>query len=132
MYDKNYFVGISPLIMDFVLSPSTGYWIYAGGPRTLHLYGDVPTTTQIRSITVPSTGGWATVGFESLDTTMHASAIPPMYSGGSITTVVTYIQATGLYSTWFSVAPLVNNFLLVPGQSYWIWCTLSGTLTYDP
>jgi ABC-type transport system substrate-binding protein/PKD repeat protein len=132
MYDKNYFVGISPLIMDFVLSPSTGYWIYAGGPRTLHLYGDVPTTTQIRSITVPATGGWATVGFESLDTTMHASAIPSMYSGGSITTVVTYIQATGLYSTWFSVAPSVNNFLLVPGQSYWIWCSASGTLTYDP
>jgi hypothetical protein len=131
-YDKNYYVGVSPPLFDFAIAESTGYWIYVNVTETLSLNGSVPTTPLTRTITVPAGGGWVTVGFESLNTTRHASDIPPMYSGGSITTVVTYIQATGKYSSWFASAPMLNNFLLVPGQSYWVWCSASGTLTYNP
>lgn len=126
-YDLTYDVGYSGSESDFTLNPSTGYWIYAAGPRTLQLYGDVPTAMQTRSISVPTSGGWVMIGFASLNTTRHASDIPSMYSGASITTVV-----TGSYLTWDDIEPTYNNFLLVPGQAYWVWCTSSGTLAYDP
>ena len=131
-YDMTYDVGYSDWSSDFYLNPSTGYWIYAAAPRTLELYGNIPTTVETRSITVPGIGGWVTLGFASLSTARHAGDIPPMYISGGITTVVAYIQATGTYLTWDDFEPTYNNFSLVPGEAYWVWCTSSGVLAYDP
>ena len=129
-YDLTYDVGYSGSESDFALNPSTGYWIYAAAPRTLVLYGNISTTMETRSITVPGGGGWVTVGLASLGTSRHAGDIPPMYSGGSVTTVVAYVSGT--YLTWDDIEPTYNNFSLVPGASYWIWCTSSGVLAYVP
>jgi len=117
---------------DFTILEGVGYWINVpSGTRTLTLYGSVPTTTQSKTITVPSGGGWATVGFSLLDTTRHAADIPAMYSiPGSITTVARWNPDTKSYTSWIGLFPASNNFLLVPGQAYWINCGASGVLTY--
>jgi hypothetical protein len=126
---QSHIVGVP--VNDFVIDPSTGYWINVPtGTRTLTLYGVVPNATQSRTITVPPGGGWAIIGFESLKTTWHASDIPKMFSG-TITTVAKYNPATKSYSSWLSVIPSINDFLLVPGQAYWVLCD-SGVLSYVP
>jgi ABC-type transport system substrate-binding protein len=130
---KSHIVGIP--VNDFTIAASTGYWINVpSGTRTLDLYGSIPGTTPLsRSITVPSGGGWAIIGFNSLDTTRHAKDIPAMWSVvGGITTVATWNPVTKVYTSWLSVIPNVNNFPLVPGNAYWILCGASGTLTYTP
>ncbi|MGQ9587948.1 MAG: sialidase family protein, partial [Thermoplasmata archaeon] len=128
-YDKIYIVGISPSTADFTICESTGYWVYATASETLRLNGTVPDTTQTRSITVPSGGGWVAVGFQSLSTTMRASDIPGMYSGGSIQTVSAFDPVSQTYKTYISGLPS-TDFLLSPGVGLWLWCTASGTLTY--
>jgi hypothetical protein len=131
-YNQSYIVGISPIVANFAISESTGYWVWAAVAKTLHLYGSVPTTLQIKVFTVPSNGGWVALGYESLITTWHASDIPAMYSGtGEITLVASYNAVTGTYVVFIVGTPL-NNFLLVPGQGCWVWATASGTLTYSP
>jgi hypothetical protein len=116
---------------DFVIAPSAGYWINVpSGTRTLTLYGSVPTATQQRDIDVGIGVGWVLIGFESLKTTWHASDIPEMFSG-TITSVAKYNSATKSYTSWLSVIPSIHDFLLVPGQAYWILCD-SGVLSYVP
>jgi PKD repeat protein len=129
---QSHIVGIP--VNDFVIAPSTGYWINVpSGTRTLSIYGTVPTTTQSKTITVPAGGGWAIIGFAGLNMTRHARDIPAMYSiPGNITTVASYNPVTKAYTSWLSIIPSVNNFLLVPGQAYWILVGASGTLTYIP
>lgn len=131
---KSYIVGVP--VNDFTIDPSTGYWINVpSGTRTLTLYGVVPSAiaNQTRAISFPAGGGWAIIGFSSLKTTMHAADIPKMWNiTNGITTVARYNPATKTYTSWLSVIPTVNNFLLVPGQAYWILCTSSGTLSYAP
>jgi hypothetical protein len=119
---------------DFNILPGVGYWINVpSGTRTLTLYGVVPTTVQSTTINVPAGGGWAIIGFNTLNTTWRAANVPAMYSvPGSITTVARWNPATRSYTSWVSAFPLSNNFLLVPGQAYWILCGASGTLTYTP
>jgi len=99
--------------------------------ETLDLNGTVPTETQSRTITVPANGGWVVIAFDSLRTDIHAKDIPTMYSGGNVTQVVGYDEATGTYKTYNPLLPF-TDFLLVPGHAYWILVTASGTLTYQP
>jgi hypothetical protein len=131
---QSYVVGVP--VNDFTIAPTTGYWVnIPTGTRTLVLYGGLPNTNQSRTITLPSGGGWVTIGFAGLNMTRHASDIPEMFSGGNsstITTIAAYNPVTRAYSSWLSVIPTMNNFLLVPGQAYWILCSGSGTLTYAP
>jgi hypothetical protein len=129
---QSHIVGVP--VNDFTIDASTGYWINApSGTRTLTLYGNVPNATQSKTITVPAGGGWAIIGFASLKTTWHARDVPAMYSiANNITTVARYNPATKSYTSWLSTIPTVNNFLLVPGQAYWILVGASGTLTYAP
>ena len=119
---------------DFNILPGVGYWINVPlGTRTLTLNGVVPITVQSTTITAPAGGGWVIIGFNSLKTTWRAADIPAMYSvPGSITTVARWNPATSSYTSWVSLFPASNNFLLVPGQAYWILCGASGTLTYTP
>ena len=119
---------------DFTILAGVGYWIYVpSGTRMLTLHGTIPTTTQHTTVLVPSSGGWAMIGFSSLKTTWHAADVPAMYNiSGSITTVSRWNPATKSYSSWVSLFPTSNNFLLVPGQAYWILCGSSGVLAYDP
>jgi hypothetical protein len=130
-YDQNFVVGRSPSRLDFALNPNTGYWIYANVKETIHFNGTIPTTKQHRLVNVPPGGGWATVGFESLNSTRRASDIPNMYSGGYIQTVAGYDSLTGKYTTYDIGAPR-TDFALVVGQAYWCWCSANGTLSYDP
>lgn len=129
---KNHIVGIP--INDFEILSNVGYWINVpNGTRTLTLHGNFPTIAQQRNISVPAGGGWAIIGFVGLNMTRHASDIPAMYSvPGSITLVATWDPVGRVYKSWLSVIPTVNNFLLVPGQAYWILCGTSGTLSYSP
>ena len=128
---QNHIVGLP--VNDFNINPSTGYWINVpSGTRTLALYGTVTNATQTKTITVPATGGWAIIGFVGLNKTRHASDIPAMYSGGSVMTVSAWNPVTKAYMSWLSIIPTVNNFLLVPGQAYWVLFSASGTLTYTP
>jgi hypothetical protein len=129
---QNHIVGIA--VNDFTIAQSTGYWINVpSGTRTLTICGSVQTTNQSKTITVPTGGGWAIIGFAGLNVTRHARDIPAMYSiPGNITTVASYNPVTKSYTSWVSVIPTVNNFLLVPGQAYWILVGASGTLAYTP
>jgi hypothetical protein len=121
-------------VNDFTIDPSTGYWINVpAGTRTLSLYGVVPFDIQSRAITLPAVGGgWAIIGFSSLNATWHARDVPAMFSPGVITTVARYNPGAKTYTSWLSTIPTVNNFFLVPGQAYWILAGASGTLTYTP
>jgi len=136
-YDKNYIKGISPPIQDFAIALNAGYWVWVATAKTLHLQGSVPTTVQTYTFTVPRTGGWIAVGFESLKTTWKAADIVTMYSGPpstNLTLVAKYVPPG--YTTYIKGTPL-NNFVLVPGVGYWCWVegggsTASRTLTYTP
>lgn len=130
-YDQNYIVGRSPARSDFAISPSTGYWIYAGAAETIHLNGTIPTTKQHKDVTVPPGGGWATIGFDSLNSTRRASDIPKMYSGGSVDTVASYDPITGKNTAYINGVPR-TDFTLIVGQAYWAWCSANGTLSYNP
>ena len=116
---------------DFSILPSWGYWIFASSAKTLTLTGMVATAQQIRSITVPTGGGWALVGLCFDNTTVRAPDLAGMWSGSSLTTVVTWNTATQTYTTHIIGLPMYN-FLLVPGKGYWIYVTGSGTLSYWP
>ena len=130
-FDQSYIVGVSPSRSDFAISPSTGYWIYANAAETIHLNGTIPTTKQHKPIAVPPGGGWAALGFGSLNSTRHASDIPNMYSGGSIQTVATYDPITGKSTTYVNGVPR-TDFKLVVAQAVWCWCSANGTLSYAP
>jgi hypothetical protein len=98
--------------------------------ETLVLNGDIPDTAQSLTVTVPAGGGWALIGFNSLNTTRHASDIKTMTTGGNVTTVAGYITATGAYQVYIGTPR--TDFLLVPGQGYWIYCDASLVLSYSP
>jgi hypothetical protein len=137
-YDHNYIKGISPPTADFTIAPNTGYWIWVAAAKTLSLQGVIPTSVQIYTFTVPATGGWIQIGFDSLKTTWKASDItgsgtltgfytgPP---GKYITLVTKYTGAS--YISFIRGTPL-NNFALVPGAGYWCWAEASGSITYMP
>jgi hypothetical protein len=129
---KSYIVGVP--VNDFNILPGTGYWINVpSGTRTLTLQGSIPTTTQYITVVVPSGGGWAMVGFNSLRTNMKAADVAAMYNiVDSLTTVAKWNPATKTYTSWLSVIPAINNYALVPGQAYWILVGDSGTLAYEP
>jgi hypothetical protein len=115
---------------DFPIMASEGYWIFASKAEKLHLQGYDPTgTTQTRAIAVPSSGGWATFGLASLDTTYNASDVPTWYTGQAIELVVAFESSTNEYKVYIKGVP-PSDFSLVPGMAYWIYCTSSGTLSY--
>ncbi len=124
---KTYVVGFP--LNDFVIAPSTGYWIFAATAKTIKLNGEIPRDVQSRSITVPSTG-WAIIGLNSLKNTLKASNIAAMYSAG-VTQVIKWDAVNQKYITYVVGFPL-NNFTVVPGEGYWIFCSASGTFSYTP
>jgi PKD repeat protein len=127
---RSYVVG-GPPPTDFVIAGSTGYWIHTSSAETLYLYGTIPTTPQSRTIILPPSGGWFIVGFNSLNTTMKASNIPAMYSGGSIVAVTGY-TVPGYHPCTYVWGLPPSDFALVPGRAYWCYATASGTLSYMP
>lgn len=132
-FNKTYTVGSSPSTDDFAINASTGYWIYSlYASETLHVYGSVPTTTQVVTCTVPFGGGWVAVGIESMKLTMHGSDVLWMYSGvGAVSQVARYNAASGTFSSYVT-AIQITDYLMAPGQACWCWVTASGTLTYTP
>jgi len=130
-YDKNYVVGLSPPLKDFIISDSTGYLIFAQAAERILLNGTIPTVSQQRQISVPEGGGWFVAGFESLDTPMFASEMCSMYSGANVRQVNAYNSATGTYKMYVPMFPF-TDFLITPGQAYWVSVSGSGTFAYDP
>lgn len=129
-YDRNYIVGLSPPSLDFALSPSEGFWVYAGGARTLTLYGDAATDLQMRDIEVPDGGGYVIVGIASLNSTLMASSLVDMYAGGAMTVVNAWNAVTGTWRTYYAGLPF-TDFALTPGMAAFVWVTASGTFSYD-
>jgi len=130
-YNKIFIVGVTPIGMDFPIEISTGYWVHAGGNRTLLLCGTIPTTTMTRAVTLPMGGGWVNIAFNTLNTTWKASMVPAMFTGGNVTLVSMYDPITDTYRTYITKIPQ-SDFTLVPGQAYWAWCTASGVFSYMP
>jgi hypothetical protein len=132
-YDLDFIVGLSPLTADFRLNDSTGYWIYASAYEDILLIGGIPTFQQSRAIDVPVGGGWVVIGFNHLNTTKSASDVVPMFSGGSVTDLARWNTTTGQYDVYIvGIDPSIYDFIMSPGEAYWIWVTASGTLAYDP
>jgi ABC-type transport system substrate-binding protein len=130
VYDKNFIVNVTPPPLAFPIAASTGYWVFVGVNENLYLYGTIPTAVQSSVITVKSGGGWAIIGFNSLKTTMKASNIKTMFTGGIVTTVAAFDSVNKTYKSYVGIPP--TDFYLVPGQAYWVYLTASGTLTYTP
>jgi hypothetical protein len=131
-YNDAYMVGFSPADYDFAISASTGYWIGAGAHEHFRLKGDIPTVRQYKHVVVPPGGGWDIIGFESLNVTMYASDIPAMLNvPGGIEVVSSYDPVAGEPDTYIAEFP-ESDFELVPGQAYWCYFNVSGTLSYAP
>ncbi len=130
-FDKTYIVGMSPPFMDFAITPGMGFWVFAGGQRSLLVGGTVATSTQSNILSVPAGGGYAMTGLCSVKTTWKASNLPTMVTGASITSVVAWNTLTQSYQTYITGYPL-NDFSIVAGQSYWVYLTGSATMTYTP
>jgi len=130
-YDQSFTVGRTPARFDFALNPNTGYWIFTNAAETIHFNGTIPTAKQHRTVTVPAGGGWAALGFDSINSTRRASDIPNMFSEGAITTVASYDPLTGTYISYSKGVPR-TDFALVVGQAYWCWCSTNGIFSYDP
>ncbi|OGS56604.1 MAG: hypothetical protein A3K60_02190 [Euryarchaeota archaeon RBG_19FT_COMBO_56_21] len=130
-YSQGFIVGLSPPSTAFDIEPSTGYWIYTGTAKTLTLYGRLPTVdTMTRPVLVPSPdGGYVAFGMNTLKTTMKASDIVANYSG-SINVVSRWNAATGTYQSYITIFPM-TDFVLSPGQGYWVYCVDSGSFSYD-
>jgi hypothetical protein len=133
-YDSAFIIGISPPGMDFVIEGSMGYWIYVGASKSITVMGPVPEEKQYRQIVVPTGGGgWALVGFESLNSTRRASDLPSMYSvPGGLIIIVEWDPWLKEYNAYNPGWPPFLDFTLVVGQAYWVWCTASGVLSYYP
>jgi hypothetical protein len=55
-----------------------------------------------------------------------------MYSVPSgITIVASWNPILGAYRSYISAFPS-TDYQLAPGQGYWIWCSSSGVLVYNP
>jgi len=130
VYDQTYIVGISESTDDFAIADSASYLVWVASAKTLHLYGSVQTTMQSRTFTVPSSGGWVMMGFESQVTTRKASDVVGMYSGPGALTSVAYDPPGYIIFDVNDAPPF--DFALIPGQGYWCWVTSSGTLSYMP
>jgi hypothetical protein len=106
--------------------------VYSNSAKNLVLQGAVPTALyQNKVVDVPATGGWVLIGFCSKNTTRVAQDLAGMYTGGTISTVVKWNAATGLYTTHIMGLPL-NNFVLTPGLGFWIYVNGDGLFHYDP
>jgi hypothetical protein len=56
-----------------------------------------------------------------------------MFSGGSVTDIARLNTTTGQYDVYIvGIDPSIYDFMLSPGEAYWIWVTAPGTLAYDP
>jgi len=83
-----------------------------------------------------ASGGWAIIGFNTLNGTMKASQVLGMYSGGNITSVSRYNTGTRTYTTYIKGVP-PTDYTLTPGMGYWVFVqaiggSANGTLSYNP
>ena len=130
-YNRSYTVGMSPSFKDFSIIQGEGYWVYSVSANTLYLTGSVPNGTQTRQVNVPENGGGIILSLTSYKTNYKASNVPGWYTGGSIQAVVAFDAVTQTYRSWSPGSPSFKDFNLVPGKACWIFCSASGTLTYD-
>ena len=127
-----YTVGISPPFMDFPILPNKGYWVYVDTPRTLDIYGSVPTEKQTIAFKLPVSGGWAIFGFVGLK--IHkASEIPAMCDPiGAVVIVALYDPGTMRYFTWTPGAPPYKDISIFPGAGVFIFFRTTASLSYYP
>jgi hypothetical protein len=128
-FDKVFIVGVTPSKMDFAIKPSTGYEVFAVGPRNLTLYGAL-SSTESRSIVVPSNGGWVELGLASL-TPRHASEIPAMYTGGTLMIISKWDPIRLMFQSYIPAIPF-TDFIIYPGEGFWGYVSASGTFSYQP
>jgi PKD domain len=128
-YAATYIVGLSPPVLDFSIVPSMGYWIYAGSAESLSILGVVPDGSVSFAITVPPGGGWALIGFLGLKT-HHASEVYLHYSGG-VGAVAKLQLPFHVYLTYIVGVPQ-TDFVIYPGEAFFMYCISSGTFSYVP
>ncbi|UCE92173.1 MAG: ABC transporter substrate-binding protein [Methanobacteriota archaeon] len=130
-YDKNYIVGISASGSDFAIEPSWSYWIFSGTTKSLTLWGDAPSGTQSRNITVPPGGGWVQIGLASLRTDLWASDVVDMYDPPLLEMVSRWNADTQTYDNYVVEFGLID-FQLNPGDGLWLYVGVNGELSYEP
>ncbi len=130
-YDKNYIVGISGSASDFDLEASWGYWIATNTAQSIEVTGEVATTTQTRTITVPGGGGWVQIGLASLATDLWASDIVDMCTADMLSMISKWNAASQTYSSYI-VQFGIGDFQLNPGDGVWLAADMSGVLSYEP
>jgi len=126
-YDKLYYVGISPPMLDFDIDPCKGYWISAVTAETLTLRGYQSTGQVYTLVDVPAGGGWALLGVPSLEEGLMASEIAAMYAG-EVTAVAAWNAATQMYQTYYPGTP--TDFVVSPGRGVWLMCAEGAWFTY--
>jgi len=80
---------------------------------------------------VPSSGGWVAIGISSLTAHYMASNIASMYIGGKVIIVVGWTVSTQSYHSYVVGFPM-TDFVLMPGQGYWMYVTGPGLFSYNP
>ena len=130
VHDEVYAVGMSPPFKDFPLRPNLGYYVHVRVAEVLNITGWVPTTRQSIDIVVPPTGGWALLGFASLES-RHASEVPGMFVGGEVNIVIGFSEASQMYHPYVPALPF-TDFVIYPGHGFWVHLTASATWAYDP
>jgi hypothetical protein len=130
-YGSMFIVGVTPLLLDFALQPNLGYWIFSVNAKTISIVGNLPTTPQSVSFTVPATGGYVLVGYCSMNSTWTAATMATWFTGGRPTTLANWNPTTQTFSFYLVGVPTVA-FPLVPGHAYWVYVTASVTMSYTP
>lgn len=127
--------GTSPPSSDFIVMTGLGYWIYAETTKQITVSGIKPLSTmpQTLSISVPASGGWALVGWTSMNNTRHASDLASYITGAFVKIVSKWDTAGQLYKDYVvGVDPASDDFTLTPGEGYMVWVDSPCTLTYNP
>ena len=126
-------IGFDPPQYDFQLIDTKGYWIWASAIENIPLLGTRATAPISRAIDVPVGGGWAMVGLSSFNATWKAGNLQSQYAGREIFIVGGWNAAPQTsYAFLPGIDPPIYDFALSAGHSYWIWVSMSGTLTYAP
>ena len=132
---EEYVCGISPPSSDFALTTGTGYMVRVDSGKTVAVVGIKPDGAGLQTvnINVPPSGGWALVGWNSLNSTRHASDLASYVQGATVKDVSMWNATAQRYDDFIAgISPHELDFTLNPGNGYLIWVSGPCTLEYYP
>jgi hypothetical protein len=109
--------------------------VRADSQKTIKVTGLKPegTSQQTVDINVPLSGGWALVGWTSLNGTRHASDLASYVQGAAAKVVSRWNATAQGYDDYIvGVSPDSCDFALKPGEGYLVWVSGPCTIKYYP